>query len=116
MSRDPSQYASALNDSYVDMGREATANGFCKAILASDPSHPQEQRVYGDIFDRDDSGSSSTFFCDYRYHDNTNNSISGLRVGGSASNNAYAGLACLDVSSAPAFANSNLGSRLCWSE
>ena len=108
--------ASTLNDSYVDMGHEATANGYCKAILASDPSHPQEQRVYGDIFDRDDSGSASTFFCDYHYHANANNSIYGLRVGGDASDGAGDGLADLSVNGAPADAYANFGSRLCWSE
>lgn len=116
VSRDPSQYASAINDSYVDMGHEATANGYCKAILASDPSHPQAQRVYGDIFDRDDSGSASTFFCDYHYHANANNSIYGLRVGGPAANGANGGLASLYVSNAPGYRNAYFGSRLCWSE
>lgn len=116
VSRDPAQYASALNDSYVDMGHEATANGYCKAILASDPSHPQEQRVYGDIFDRDDSGSASTFFCDYHYHANANNSIYGLLVGGDATLGAYGGLAYLNVNDAPVNAHATLGSRLCWSE
>ena len=116
VSRDPAQYASTLNDSYVDMGHEATANGYCKAILASDPSHPQEQRVYGDIFDRDDSGSASTFFCDYHYHANANNSIYGLRVGGDAYDGASDGLALLNVNNAPALASAVIGSRLCWSE
>ena len=116
VSRDPAQYASALNDSYVDMGHEATANGYCKAILASDPSHPQEQRVYGDIFDRDDSGSASTFFCDYHYHANANNSIYGLRVGGDADGGANDGLAYLGANNAPARASTYIGSRLCWSE
>ena len=116
VSRDPAQYASALNDSYVDMGHEATAEGYCKAILASDPSHPQEQRVYGDIFDRDDSGSASTFFCDYHYHANANNSIYGLQVGGAAHSGADDGLACLYATNAPAVAFTGIGSRLCWSE
>ena len=116
VSRDPSQYASALNDSYVDMGREAISNGFCKAILASDPSHPQEQRVYGDIFDRDNSGSERTFFCDYHNHAKTNNSIFGLRFGGAAADGLSIGLAQLDVSFSPELANTATGSRLCWSE
>ena len=116
VSRDPAQYANALNDSYVDMGREATANGYCKAILASDPSHPQEQRVYGDIFDRDDSGSSDTFFCDSHRHANLNNSIYGLMTGGAADYDVSDGLACFFVDRIPAYGSSNVGSRLCWSE
>lgn len=116
VSRDPSQYASALNDSYVYMGRGATASGYCKAILASDPSHPQEQRVYGDIVDRDNSGSKETFFCDYHSHSNVNNSICGIWYGGIADNRTNNGLACLYLRSAPADAFTYLGSRLCWSE
>lgn len=116
VSRDPSQYASALNDSYVDMGRVATAEGYCKAILASDPSHPQEQRVYGDIFCRDDIGSSSTFFCDYHNQANGNNIIYGLLVGGAAADKFQCGLADLNVSTAPVFAHAAAGSRLCWAE
>lgn len=115
-SRDPSQYASAINDSYVDMGRKAPNDGFCKAILASDPSHPQEKRVYGDIFARDDSGSSDTFFCDYHAHANTNDIIYGLVVGGGASYGLYEGLACMSVSDVPTRVNTSIGSRLCWSE
>ena len=116
VSREPSQYASAINDSYVDMGREVTANGYCKAIFASDPSHPQDQRVYGDIFDRDNSGSSDTFFCDNHNHANVNNSIYVLMVGGDATDFDRGGLACLSVTATPDSADVNVGSRLCWSE
>lgn len=116
VSRDSSQYASALNDSYIGIGRGATVDGFCKALIASDPSHPQEQRVYGDIFDRDNNGGSVTFFCDFHYHANVNNVIYGLRVGGSALYGAYDGLACLQVNAPHAYADAYVGSRLCWSE
>lgn len=116
VSRAPAQYASSLNDSYVDIGRGATKDGFCKAILASDPSHPQEQRVYGDIFDRDNSGSSDTFFCDRHYHANVNNSIYGILLGGGMNSGAIGGLACIAAYNAPASANASIGSRLCWSE
>lgn len=116
VSRDRSQYASALNDSYMDMGHEATANGFCKAIIASDPAHPQSQRVYGDIFDRDDSGSASTYFCDYHYHAASSGAVYGLFVGGSASSGAVDGLAFLNATYAPGYRSADIGSRLCWSE
>lgn len=116
VSRDPSQYASTLNDSYVDMGRGASANGYCKAILASKPSHPQEQRVYGDIFERDNSGSDITFFCDSRNHANGNNSIYGFRVGGGSTNGADSGLACFNVNGGPGTSGTYIGTRLCWSE
>ena len=115
MSRDPSQYASAINDSYVDMGRETAANGFCKAIFASNPSYPQEQRVYGDIFNRDNSGSSNTFFCDYDNHAKVNNSIYALVLGGNSFYGVNNGLACLVIDGSPDTKEPFVGSRLCWS-
>jgi len=116
VSRTPSEYASSLNDSYIDMGHEATANGYCKAILATDPSLAQTKRVYGDIFDRDDSGSASTFFCDYHYHANSDGAVYGALVGGNANNGDNDGLACVYVGHAPSYAGAYIGSRLCWSE
>lgn len=116
VSRDRSQYASSLNASYVDMGHEATANGYCKAIYASDSSISQEKRVYGDIFDRDDSGSGTTYFCDYHYHANANGSVYGLLVGGDAFYGASGGLAFLYADNAPGSRYAYIGSRLCWSE
>lgn len=116
VSRNPVQYASAPNDSYVNMGSEAMADGYCKAIFASYPPYPQELRVYGDIFDRNNSGSSGTFFCDYHYHAIVNDRFYGLMVGGAAYDGARIGLACLDVSNTPDSAYAYIGSRLCWSE
>jgi hypothetical protein len=116
ISRTPSQYASALNDSYIDMGHEATANGYCKAILATGPTLDQTKRVYGDIIDRDDSGSASTYFCDYHYHDNTDGGLRAVCVGGSASGGTGAGLACVYADGGVGSALANFGSRLCWSE
>ena len=116
ISRTPSQYASALNDSYIDMGHEATANGYCKAILATEPTLDQTKRVYGDIADRDDSGSASTFFCDYHYHDNTDGGLRAVYVGGDAFHSTDAGLACVYANLGVGSAGANFGSRLCWSE
>ena len=116
VSRDPSQYASSINGSYVYMGYSASVNGYCKAILASNPSTPQEKRVYGDIFDINNSGTGSTFFCDYIYHANIDKSIYGLLVGGHADNGLYCGLASLGLDGAPTLAFVRNGTRLCWSE
>ena len=114
--RDPEKYASSVTADYTDIGHEATANGYCKYIIASDAALNQAIRVYGDIFDRDDSGSASTFFCDYHYHANADGSVYGLLVGGLAGNGSDDGLACLYASNAPSNANALIGSRLCWSE
>ena len=114
--RDPSKYSSVVTSDYVHFAdHEATANGYCKAIVASDPVNVPEVRVYGDIFDRDDSGSASTYFCDYHYHANAAGSVYGLYVGGSANGGSDAGLAYLSSYDGPANARANLGSRLCWS-
>ena len=114
--RNPEDYSSTITDDYEDIGHEATANGYCKAIIASDGNLDQAIRVYGDIFDRDDSGSDSTYFCDYHYHANTLDSVYGLRVGGSAYYGSGDGLAYFNAGSAPSDAYADFGSRLCWSE
>ena len=115
--RDPSKYSSVVTSDYVKFAdHEADANGYCKAIVASDPTLQAEIRPYGDIFDRDDSGSASTYFCDYHYHTNTEGGVYGLRVGGTANDGSYAGLAFFNAAVGPANASANFGSRLCWSE
>lgn len=115
--RDPSKYSSVVTSDYVHFAdHEAAANGYCKAIVASDPALQAEVRVFGDIFDRDDSGSDSTYFCDYHYHENTDGSVYGLVVGGSARHGSDAGLAYLDSDNGPAHADAHIGSRLVWSE
>jgi hypothetical protein len=116
ISRDRSQYASALNDSYVDMGHDASANGYVKAILASNASLSQDLRKYGDLIGTDDSGSASTYFCDYHYTAHALNTIYGALVGGFASSGAADGLAYVSSDDAPTHASANFGSRLCWSE
>lgn len=114
--RDPEKYSSSVTADYTDMGHEASANGYCKYIYASDSAIDQAKRVYGDIFDRDDSGSASTFFCDYHYHANTADTTYGLLVGGAANSGSLGGLACLSADGAPSDAGAGIGSRLCWSE
>ena len=115
--RDASKYASVVTSDYVHFAdHEAAANGYCKAIVASDPALQAEVRVYGDIFDRDDSGSDSTYFCDYHYHTNDEGAVLGLLVGGRASNGSYAGLASFYADYGPASAIAHGGSRLVWSE
>ena len=115
--RDASKYASVVTSDYVHFAdHEAAANGYCKAIVASDPALQAEVRVYGDIFDRDDSGSASTYFCDYHYHGNADRTTYGLRVGGYADHGSLDGLAYFDALYGPAYANASIGSRLVWSE
>ena len=116
--RNPEYYASTLNEHYIHFtDHEAAANGYCKAIVATDVNNlATEIRVYGDIFDRDDSGTATTYFCDQHWHGNTADTIYGLLVGGTAYHGSNDGLACFNAGNAPAYASANIGSRLCWSE
>ena len=116
ISRDRSQYASALNDSYVDVGHDASANGYVKAILASNPSLSQDIRKYGDLIGTDDSGSASTYFCDYHYTAHALNTIYGAFVGGYAVGGTIDGLAFVGSLVAPSDAYAYIGSRLSFSE
>lgn len=114
--RDPEKYADSITADYQDLGHEATADGYCKAIIATQPGLSQSIRAYGDIFDRDDSGSASTFFCDHHWHGNADGSLYLLLFGGSASNGSYDGLACVSAAGTLADSGQYDGSRLVWTE
>ncbi len=114
ISRNRKQYASTLNDSYIDMGHDAAANGYVKSILATMQTLPQELRVYGDLIPTDDAGSPTTFYTDYHYTAHDVDVIYGARLGGSALLGTNAGLACLYSATSPAAAYALIGSRLCW--
>lgn len=115
--RDASKYASAVTSDYVHFAdHEASADGYCKSIVASDPNLQAEIRVFGDIFDRDDSGSASTYFCDYHWHGNSEGTVYGLYVGGRADYGSRDGLACFVAYNGVDTAAAGIGSRLCWSE
>ena len=116
ISRNRAKYADTINDSYVDMGHDAAASGYVKYILASQQPLPQEKRVYGDLIGTDDSGSSSTFFCDYHYTAHEEGTIYGALLGGDASYGANVGLAYVNSVIAPAYTGAYIGSRLCWSK
>ena len=94
----------------------ALANGYVKASLATNPSLSQDIRKYGDLIGTDDSGSASTYFCDYHYTAHALNTIYGALVGGGAVGGATGGLACVYSFATSAGAAANFGSRLCWSE
>ena len=113
--RDASKYASEVTADYVHFTHQAEANGYCKAIVASDASLDAAIRAYGDIFDRDNSGSESTYFCDFHFHANNDGRVFSLRVGGVANSGSVAGLACFRASDTPSRGDAYVGSRLCWS-
>lgn len=116
ISRNRAKYADTINDSYVDMGHDAAATGYVKLILATTQSLSQTLRVYGDLIPTDDTGSSTTYYCDYHYTANTEGTIYGALVGGDAYSGAIDGLACVSSYDAPASTSEAFGSRLCWSK
>jgi len=114
ISRKRSQYASALNDSYVNVGHNAAANGYVKAILASNPSLSQDLRKHGDLIGTDDSGSASTYFCDHHYTAHALNTFYGAYVGGDANDGKAAGFAYVRSYHTPSHTDADIGSRLCF--
>ena len=116
ISRNRAKYADTINDSYVDMGHDTADSGYVKYILASQQSLPQDKRVYGDLIGTAVSGSSSTFFCDYRYTAHADGTIYGALLGGVANRGADDGLAYVHSDRTPAGAGAPVGSRLCWSK
>ena len=116
ISRNRANYANTINDSYIDMGHDAADTGYVKYILAQQQSLQQEKRVYGDLIGTDDSGSSSTFFCDNHSTAHADGSIYGALLGGSAGNGTIDGLACVSSDDTPVSTYASYGSRLCWSK
>ena len=114
ISRDRKQYSSTLNDSYIDMGRDAADNGYVKSILATTQSLSQTLRVYGDLIPTDDTGSATTYYTDYHYTAHAEGAIYGALLGGDAISGTYDGLACLRSTNLPATAYAVVGSRLVW--
>ena len=114
ISRDRKQYSSTLNDSYIDMGHDAAANGYVKSILATTQSLSQTLRVYGDLIPTDDTGSATTYYTDYHYTAHAEGTIYGALLGGPASYGTYDGLACLCSDYSPADVTADVGSRLVW--
>jgi hypothetical protein len=114
ISRDRKQYSSTLNDSYIDMGHDAAANGYVKSILATTQSLSQTLRVYGDLIPTDDNGSATTYYTDYHYTAHAEGTIYGALLGGLADVGAGGGLAYLRSDYSPADAAAVIGSRLVW--
>lgn len=103
----PSNYASALNDSYNYIGDIPRANGYVRNIVFGEA---------GDIFPLETGGGSTTYWCDYFYTSvpSSGVSIRGLLLGGTANTGAYCGFAYVHTSNTPSNTNANFGSRLCY--
>lgn len=111
VSDDPTQYASSLNSSYKAIGPlplESTGDGYVKEICFG---------ATGDIMPKKLGGSSTTYFCDYYYHNTSTqaaNTVHGVFFGGNAADGALCGFLSAHTYRAPSYARATIGSRLCF--
>lgn len=102
---DPSNFSDTSYTGYDKKGNICRTNGYAKKMLLGED---------GDIVTTEVGGSSSTYWCDYYYTDTSANRMQVVRVGGSADDGSYAGLACVYTHFAPSAAIRGIGSRLCF--
>lgn len=102
---DPSNFSDTSYTDYDKKGNICRTNGYAKKMLLGED---------GDIVATEVGGSSSTYWCDYYYTNTSANRMQVARVGGSADDGSYAGLASVYTHYAPSDAYRHLGSRLCF--
>ena len=102
---DPSNFSDTSYTGYDKKGNICRTNGYAKKMLLGED---------GDIVATEVGGSSSTYWCDYYYTNTSANRMQVARVGGSADDGSYAGLASVYTHYAPSDAYHHLGSRLCF--
>ena len=102
---DPSNFSDTSYTGYDKKGNICRTNDYAKKMLLGED---------GDIVATEVGGSSSTYWCDYYYTNTSANRMQVARVGGSADDGSYAGLASVYTHYAPSDAYRHLGSRLCF--
>lgn len=102
---DPSNFSDTSYTGYDKKGNICRTNGYAKKMLLGED---------GDIVATEVGGRSSTYWCDYYYTNTSANRMQVARVGGSADDGSYAGLASVYTHYAPSDAYRHLGSRLCF--
>ena len=102
---DPSSFSDTSYTGYDKKGNICRTNGYAKKMLLGED---------GDIVATEIGGSSSTYWCDYYYTYTSANRMQVVRVGGTAGDGSYAGLANVNAHNAPSAAYRNIGSRLCF--
>ena len=98
----PANYASSVTANYYKRGTTPSSDGYVTQIMLGE---------HGDIMPLAVGGSSSTYFCDYHYQAT---GLRGVRFGGFAYNDAYAGFVCANATYAPSYTDAYIGSRLCF--
>ena len=102
---DPSNFSDTSYTGYNKKGNICRTNGYAKKMLLGED---------GDIVATEIGGSSSTYWCDYYYTNTSANRMQVVLVGGNADNGSLAGLASVRTDDAPAAADRDVGSRLCF--
>lgn len=102
---DPSNFSDTSYTGYDKKGNICRTNGYAKKMLLGED---------GDIVATEIGGSSSTYWCDYYYTHTSANRMQVVRVGGTADDRSYAGLAYVATHFASSGAIRGLGSRLCF--
>lgn len=104
---DPSKYQDSNYNDCELRGLLPRREGYVKVMITGE---------YGENMPADVGGSSTTYFADYFYTNipASGEALRGVLFGGSASYGAYAGFGCAYADVAPSFANTDVGSRLCF--
>jgi len=105
----PESYSDSTCEGYEGRGSLPSSSGYMVSPIYTTPENNE-----GDILPNTVGGSSSSYWCDYYYADNSWDGIHGLLVGGAANHGVYAGLAYSSSLIAPSYANAYIGSRLCF--
>lgn len=103
----PANFASSISANYDYRGDLPRSNGYVKEVILGE---------YGEIMPLSIGGGSTTYFCDNFYTDipGSGSATRGVLFGGSAYLDAGGGFVCANTNSAPTFADSYIGSRLCF--
>lgn len=103
----PADFSDSVYTNYQNRGLLARGNGYASRFLFG---------ALGEVAPSIASGLSTTFWCDYFYTSipASGESLRTLLWGGYASHGAYDGLAGANSNAAPADADADVGSRLCY--
>ena len=101
---DPAKFTDSNYSGYVLQGLEARDSGYVKDIIFNN----------GCILPSAIGGGTTSYWCDYHYTSVTSSSMRGLLLGGSALHGADDGLVSCNSGLAPAIADADIGSRLCY--
>ena len=103
---DPAKYQDSNYTDYEKRGELPRKEGYVKIMMIGE---------YGENMPVEVGASSTTYFADYFYTNVASNTGQrGVLLGGGANNGAYAGFSCAYANNAASYANTNVGSRLCF--